>query len=566
MRAQACADTWRIQLSCSAQVVTKPSTQNSECPQVSLPPRLAQLCGSYPGVTITSSTAPLPAPTQLIARPHFTTSMRSPAYSACTRGVSALLAITGSQPRPGDEPPHCATISMVSRRSGHRRRPREVRSSLGTVVFLGRVNSACHRDFMTVLSDSKPLQTGSLTLDFRSITNAYADGMVPIICGIERLRQSGATIDIFLPDDPEMARLFRNTNWAHFLAPDKYEVVETAHHRHLSVRLFRTFQEQQLVVNAFLDVVMRSMRLNRDVLDGLEWSINEITDNVLNHAECPTGGFVQVTTSQDHGLVRFTVADPGRGILQAMREGFPDLPDDRAAIGEAVKAGVTSNPSKGQGNGLAGTMRIATLSGGKFAITSGTAQFLVAPLDSGPESRSYSRPPTQRFDGTIVDAIIGSRTSFHLSEALQARVVDVIELRYETDSSDALRLRLKDETTGYGTRHAGRQLRTKCLNLLAAEPGKPLLVDWDGIPVISSSFADEFVGKLFVELGPLAFSARVRNTGTEALVRGLVDKAIMQRVSQTVAGSGYAATEEAEDEAELPRDTAQVRSSSRRRE
>ena len=104
------------------------------------------------------------------------------------------------------------------------------------------------------------------------------------------------------------------------------------------------------------------------------------------------------------------------------------------------------------------------------------------------------------------------------------------------DKTPTLHLRLKDETTGYGTRHAGRQLLTKCLNLLTAEPTKPLLVDWDGVPVISSSFADEFIGKLFVELGPLAFSACVQNTGMEALVRGILDKAIMQRVFQTVTG------------------------------
>ncbi len=82
---------------------------------------------------------------------------------------------------------------------------------------------------------------------------------------------------------------------------------------------------------------------------------------------------------------------------------------------------------------------------------------------------------------------------------------------------------------------AGQQIRRKCLNLLDAEPDKPLILDWNEVPLVSSSFADELVGKLFAELGPLAFSARVRNMGMRRIVHGLIDKAIMQRAGQTLA-------------------------------
>ena len=108
---------------------------------------------------------------------------------------------------------------------------------------------------------------------------------------------------------------------------------------------------------------------------------------------------------------------------------------------------------------------------------------------------------------------------------------------YETEKGDAIILKMRDGSTGFGSRAAGRQLRTKCLNLLNAEPTKPLLLDWTGVPLVSSSFADELVGKLFVTLGPLAFSARVRNLGMDAVVGGLVDKAILQRAAQVANGT-----------------------------
>ena len=39
------------------------------------------------------------------------------------------------------------------------------------------------------------------------------------------------------------------------------------------------------------------------------------------------------------------------------------------------------------------------------------------------------------------------------------------------------------------------------LNLLMAKPDYPLYIDWQETTIIASSFADEFLGKLFVELG-----------------------------------------------------------------
>ena len=71
------------------------------------------------------------------------------------------------------------------------------------------------------------------------------------------------------------------------------------------------------------------------------------------------------------------------------------------------------------------------------------------------------------------------------------------------------------------------------MNLLNAEPSYPLIIDWSGVPIISSSFADEVIGKLFIKLGALTFSARIRNIGMEEIIRSLLDKAVSQRLTQS---------------------------------
>jgi hypothetical protein len=125
---------------------------------------------------------------------------------------------------------------------------------------------------------------------------------------------------------------------------------------------------------------------------------------------------------------------------------------------------------------------------------------------------------------------------FRLQDALAFQGVpyypdDIIDVRY-TNQAEDLELRLAEHSIGFGTRRAGRGVRTKIKNLLDAEPHKRLVLDCEGVPSISSSFADEVFGKLFSSMGPLAFGSRLQLVRMDELVRRLVDIAIVQRVAQ----------------------------------
>jgi anti-sigma regulatory factor (Ser/Thr protein kinase) len=378
-------------------------------------------------------------------------------------------------------------------------------------------------------------------LDFSACDKAYPGGMLPIVCSVDALRARDIGFTLVLPELQMLSRLFLNCNWAHLLDPEHFEELMLAHERHLAVRRYTEWREQQDVVNAAMDVVMRNMELTRDVLSGLEWSMNEITDNVLNHAEAEQGGFIQVSTFKENHQIAFVVADAGRGILASMQEGFPGLRSDEDALGEAVKAGVTRNSDAGQGNGLAGTLRIAVGSGGSFKLTSGRAQLEVIRPPGAEEFKEHVYPRSRRlaFDGTVVSAELGTDGTFSLEDALggdpriEHGAWDIIDSAYASDVGDHLTLHLAEESIGFGTRQGAEQLRTKVKNLLNAEPGKRLVIDWTGVPLVSSSFADELFGRLFLELGPLGFASRLQSVGMEPLVRSLVDRAVLQRIRQT---------------------------------
>lgn len=402
-----------------------------------------------------------------------------------------------------------------------------------TIELTGKVNSFNVKDFCAAISLYKSNQSKELTLDFSRVTNAYPNGMLPIISTVNLLREEGHKIYVRLPQNDNTRTLFRAVNWAHYLSPSQFEISESEHDRHLVTRFFRDEVEQKKAVDDFMDVILRNMELPRSIISGLEWSINEITDNVLNHSNSPIGGLVEATTYPKSGLIAFAVADSGRGILNSLKEGIPTLRTDLQAMGEAVKQGVTRNPKFGQGNGLAGSLRVTTLTGGSFEITSGAGRLLT----TADETVRNPRQNFQYYQGTLVCGQVLLKKDFSISEALnfgngEYTPVDMIEMQYEMDDKDCLLLKMKNETTGYGTRRSGLQIRTKIMNLMAAEPTFPLIIDWDGIPVVSSSFADEVIGKLFIKLGAMAFSAKVRNINMERLIQNLLDKAVAQRLTQ----------------------------------
>lgn len=404
----------------------------------------------------------------------------------------------------------------------------------GTLRFTDKINSYTIRDFNSGLSHYIEGGKRDLTLDFSNVLRAYPNGMLGIISTMAYLRSINHNVKIILPQNFAVRKLFRNVNWAYLLDPTQNEKSESYHDRHLVTRQFSENSQQNEVVNDFMDVILRNMEVPKDIVSALEWSINEITDNVLNHSESKVGGYVQASTHTQNNLIAFAVADSGKGILNSLQEGIPTLRTDLQAIGEAIKSGVTRNPKFGQGNGLAGSLKITTLSGGSFDITSGTGRMYTT-TDETKKIQSYDA-----YSGTIICGQIKMNKEFSISEALDFGqthpyvAVNIIDLQYEMADDDCLLVKMKNETTGFGSRRSGKQLRTKILNLITSKPDYPIIIDWSGVPVTSSSFADEFMGKLFIALGAMSFSAKIRNRGMEELIKGLLDKAISQRLTQSI--------------------------------
>ena len=161
-----------------------------------------------------------------------------------------------------------------SRRPTRHSRHRVVVRDANRIRFIGRVNPYAHVQFMWCLHECRDRGYEDIVLDFSKCESAFPSGMIPLLASVDTLRREKIDLSVTLPDrEDRLARLFMNTNWAHFLEPTRFPQSETVHDRHLTAQRFSDFDQQQKLVNAFMDVVMRNMTLERDVIAGLEWSI-----------------------------------------------------------------------------------------------------------------------------------------------------------------------------------------------------------------------------------------------------------------------------------------------------
>jgi hypothetical protein len=197
-----------------------------------------------------------------------------------------------------------------------------------------------------------------------------------------------------------------------------------------------------------------------------------------------------------------------------------------------IREGVTRDPKVGQGNGLFGSYQVCSHCKGFFQLESGYGK-LVYTERNGLHISDEKVP----FSGTLVAVQIDFSVPDLLEEALSFagrpyRVVDFVELHYEQEGGQPVLFVLKDETPSFGSRVAGAPVRIRLGNLARMCPGQRIAIDFSGVPLVSSSFADEVFGKLFVELGPLTFMQRFELRNVDLTVQQLIDKAIAQRVGQ----------------------------------
>ena len=84
-----------------------------------------------------------------------------------------------------------------------------------------------------------------------------------------------------------------------------------------------------------------------------------------------------------------------------------------------------------------------------------------------------------------------------------------------------------DKEPSLGTRETGKALREKIEIFL--QTNDKIVLDFKDVGVMSSGFADEVFGRLFVKMGFRSFTQRIVIKNADETIDGLIDRAISQR-------------------------------------
>lgn len=298
---------------------------------------------------------------------------------------------------------------------------------------------------------------------------------------------------------------------------------------------FSSSREISNIVDAFSEELRKEDRFSAGTIASLSWSLNEVMDNVLIHSGVGTG-YVMGQIHKFSKNIAFSVCDYGRGIFKSLRES--NLHKPRTAIDAitlAIKEEVTRDSSVGQGNGLFGLHSIISQGEGTLEITSSGASYKLSGgktfLNRDLPMHSYKEP------GTIVDFQLNYGKDISLENALKFRGKDysIIDLYIENFDDDQGHnyYSVKNHSNGTGTRDSALRIKNEIMNLIT-ETRKPVIVDFKEIAVISSSFADELIAKLLLELGLFQFNNLIILRGMNSQEQNILQRSVIQRLVDTL--------------------------------
>lgn len=328
-------------------------------------------------------------------------------------------------------------------------------------------------------------------------------------------------------------------DWTHFLSPLVFTPDEARGRSSLNtVWKFGSSYEVNALVNAIIGELEKKTVFKHGVLEGIDWCLNEVMDNVLQHSDPDFShpvGYVMVQLHGNSNNVVFCVCDYGQGIQKSLQSFSPPPTNSVDAITRAIQEGVTRDKTTNQGNGLWGLHNILRLNKGQLRITSGEGAWFFD--GNNVQQRNNLQFLAHDRKGTVVDFQVNAQESFSIAEALNGHTPTNLRLEaLEDDKGENIVFRLKNEASGTGTRQSGQMLRNKILNAVQESPLR-VVIDFEGIPVIASSFADELIGKLVVEFGFVDFMQRVQLKNMNDIIAPIVNRSVAQRMG---ASFGYA--------------------------
>jgi len=291
---------------------------------------------------------------------------------------------------------------------------------------------------------------------------------------------------------------------------------------------FDSADEIYFLINSFVDELSQVIICEKGVLDGFEWSINEVLDNILQHSG-NTYGYVMGQVHKRTKHFAFCAYDSGKGIYLSLLNSVYKPKNHGEALTFAVKEGITRDKKIGQGNGLWGLHQIVKENTGLLNISSGSASYSLT-------NKGYhifeNIPQLPNNEGCIVDFQLDYNKEISISKALGGYEPVNMKIESLEDDFGNIIIDLKNKESGVGTRKSGEKIRNELINI-HIQSGKNITLDFKDLNIVSSSFADELIGKLVAEFGFYTFNNVFKLKNMNTSVQSIVQRSVAQRMIES---------------------------------
>ncbi len=395
------------------------------------------------------------------------------------------------------------------------------------MISINHLSSAiCVSDFIRVMKDGTNKGWRNFELDFSNVNSVFPNAATPIAGLISYFQQNGIEFEINDRKTPS------NVAVTGILKPYDISNNEAVLRRNALNKVWKFFgsNDVQKIVESYLIELRKEERFEKGVLNAIEWSIYETMDNVIQHAKIDHGYVMgQLHTSTKN--VVFTIYDLGQGIYNSLRNSVHNPKSTIDALTLCIQEEVTRDKSIGQGNGLFGLFSIIKQGNGRLMLTSGNALYK---YDQGQVSTNERIPFLSNTNvGTTVDFQLNYAGGLSLEKALVFRGVpyEMVDLYIEglEDGDGYIRYKISDHAEGTGTRESAIRVKNEVFNIIK-ESHKVVVLDFSGVSTNSSSFADELIAKMLIEMGLFQFNRTIRLEGMDKSMQLILQRSVLQRI------------------------------------
>lgn len=298
-------------------------------------------------------------------------------------------------------------------------------------------------------------------------------------------------------------------------------------------KIYRFSSDPQVdaITQAFADGLSMKHVCEEGVINGIQWCISEIMDNVLTHSE-NNYGLVMAQIHQKSSHIALCIYDAGVGIYKTLASSKHKPASEIDALSLAIQEGV--GDGKGQGNGMYGLYQVVRHNKGRLTITSGNSSLM---MNGQGVIQKFCYIPyiDDNHRSTIVDFQLDLNRKINMQDAFRTiggdttfdfRIDDMLS---ETDED--VHYGILANAQGTATRQSGLSLRNDIINTLR-RTHRRMILDFDGIKNVSSSFIDELIAKLIIDFGVVEFTRTFLIVNMNEEIRYLCNRSIYMRIHE----------------------------------